>query len=863
MRIECKKPGADGAKKFHSALVFVRENEPWIKTMSNVVFVMFFALIALLGFSGFSFAGENKTSPDDATLPGNRKILFDDGWKFHKGDISLGDQIYWGWLKTGTCNQSGARSRLDDKNWRDVDLPHDFAIEGHLVPSHGVGVDHGVPEMWSIGELPTNRGFLPGDVAWYRKRFKVGQEDKGKRIYLQFDGVFRDCRVFLNDFFVGDNLSGYAPFYFDVTDFIEYGGENVLAVKVDAREPEGWFYEGAGIYRHVWMIKTDALHIQPWGIFVSSDVNPEKKSAKVSVATDLVNRYGEAKSVKLITKITDPDGNIVGRSENTADIGNWDKKTLTREIAINHARLWSLQTPDLYTANVSVWVDGKVVDTDEVTFGIRKIEYTVDNGFLLNGRPVKMKGACVHQDYAGVGVAVPNSIMEYKIRKLKEFGVNAYRTSHHPPAPEILEICDRLGMLVMCENRMASSSNEDLSQLERMIKMGRNHPSVVLWSLGNEEERVEETKQGAMIVRTMRETVKKLDPTRPVTMGMKLWGWMVQKERPVDVIINTSDEIEVMGFNYGDSGWLEYHEKRPAKPVVATEASSCLRTRACYEDNPDRCQVSEVSGQEWIRNLSKAAEKEMKLTFESPWMCGIFIWTGFDYHGEPNPFYWPATVSQFGILDLTGQPKDNAWYYKSWWSDEPVVHASRNWTLKHKPGEKLNIYVYSNCDEVELFRGDKSLGKKSMPRYGHLEWTGVDYMPETLRAVGYTDGKIAEKDLVKPAGNPVALKLIADRTTAKADGRDAVVIDVAIVDDNNNPVLWACNDVSFKISGNARILGVSNGDPMRHESEKSNVMRAFNGYCQIIIESDGKKGKAEVTAVSPGLRTGAAVIGFE
>ncbi|MHC5035212.1 MAG: glycoside hydrolase family 2 TIM barrel-domain containing protein, partial [Planctomycetota bacterium] len=439
---------------------------------------------------------EGEEAPGTAAIRGREKLLMDFGWRFHYGDF----EVHQDTSKAKAHTESpGAAVDFDDSEWRAVNLPHDFVVEGL----------HTETAAWVKGSLVAGAG-------WYRRSFRLPRSDEGRRLYLEFEGVYRNCQVYLNGFLAGTNLSGYASFRCDITDFANYGGRNILAVRVDASADEGWWYEGGGVYRHVWLVKTDGLHVAPWGVFVWSDVAEEQpEAAQVNVQTKLLNRRSEAQELTLRSTVWGSDGLEVAQVETALALGEWAEETVEQAVSVPQPALWSVEEPNLYLLTSVILVDGEAVDSVETTFGIRTVRFDPDTGLYLNGKPVKIKGVCCHQDHAGVGVALPDRLHEFRIETLKEMGCNAYRTAHHPHAPAIMDACDRLGMLVLDETRVMSSSPEFRGQLERLVLRDRNHPSVIMWSIGNEEGMVQGTPEGTRLARTMRQVVRKHDPTRP------------------------------------------------------------------------------------------------------------------------------------------------------------------------------------------------------------------------------------------------------------------------------------------------------------------------------------------------------------
>lgn len=789
-----------------------------------------------------------------------QKTNFNLGWKFHDGDLSLNGQAWWGFLKSGTCNQSGARTLLDDSEWETVDLPHDFVVHKNYTTTYHEGIKHSIPEMWSIGEYNTMRGSLKGNIAWYRKHFSVDKENEGKTVYVEFEGVYRDCEVYVNDYFVGRHLSGYTGFFFDISDFLNFGGENVIAVKVDASQYEGWYYEGGGIYRNVWLRICDNLHVANWGTFVQSRVDLATVSAELDIETEIRNKYNQTVTFTLVSKIISPEHAIAAICEDRFEAPSFRPIVFHQKCNLTSVKLWSIETPALYTLVTELYQNDILLDSYETLFGIRDIRFDPDEGFFLNGKNMKLNGVCCHQDHAGIGVAMPDSLYVYRIKKLKEFGANAYRTAHHPASPALLSSCDAMGMLVMSENRLLSSGAEDLNQLKDMVKRDRNHPSIVIWSLGNEEGRTQFSPKGGRIARTMRQTVRNLDPTRPVSAAIVLWNWIKQEHNPIETVMDTANELDVMGFNYSDEFWQQYRYLEQEKAIIITEASSGYRTRNCYDNEQNKFLVNSIPETDNAIINMERAENELEAVQTTPYVCGSFIWTGFDYYGEPVPYQWPAVSSQFGMLDLLGIPKDTAFYYKCWWKSEPMIHIGQNWTRLDK-GQKLDVFVFTNCDEAELFINGKSLSRKPVKKYHHLVWNDVTYQPGILTAKGYRNGQCFAEDRIRTAGTPFALSMESDRLTLKGDGQDSTVITISVIDESGNLVPYANNLVTFSIIGNGKIMGIANGDPKGHSPKNVSYIECFNGYCQCVVRS-GQDCPSDITVMvsSPMLESDQVVI---
>jgi len=771
----------------------------------------------------------------------------DFGWRFHLGSCSdMGIDFNFGsgstFAKTGEA-VGAVKPDFDDSWWRNVDLPHDWAIELDFDPR---------ADRYH-GYKPIGRKWPHNTIGWYRKTFHLSKSDEGRRIWIEFDGIFRDSMVWLNGHFLGRHMSGYTSFHYDITDYVNYGGENVLVVRVDASHFEGWWYEGAGIYRHVWLVKTDPLHIARWGTFIASYVRKEAGTliGELTIKTRIVNECKKDALCQLVSTILDAEGNVVGecKSKDIA-IKAWEKKEVVQKIALRNPNLWSVNSPYLYTLVQNVKEKDEVVDTYKTAFGIRTIRFDPEKGFFLNGEPLRIKGVCIHQDFAGVGIALPDRIHEFRIKKLKDMGCNAIRCAHNPPAPEFLDACDRLGMLVVDENRMMGSSPEALSQLKSMVLRDRNHPSVILWCLGNEEHVIQGTDTGARIVSTMKHLVKRLDPTRPVTVAMNGdWG------SPVSLV------CDVQGCNYIRCGDIDrYHKEHPNHPMIATETGSTLSTRGVYTNDEKRGYVNAYGTT--LPSWGSTPEEMWKFFAERPFVAGVFVWSGFDYLGEPLPYGWPCVGSNFGIMDRCGFPKDIYYYYKSWWSGETVLHIFPHWNWPGREGQEIDVWCFSNCDEVELLLNGKSLGRKKMQRYSHLEWK-VKYEPGTLEAIGYRNGEEVAKTKVETTDPPAGLRLMPDRLKIRADNRDVSIVTVAVVDSKGRIVPTANNLIEFRVTGRGKIIGVDNGDPSSHEPSKARRRRAFNGLCMVIIQSTLEPGLIKLTAESEGLNPATIVIHSE
>ena len=615
--------------------------------------------------------------------------------------------------------------------------------------------------------------------------------------------------MIVNGWFVGHHEGGYNGFRYDITDLAKCGGSNVVTVRVDASQFEGWFYEGAGIYRHVWLVKTQPVSLAPDGVFVFShfDGNVPKGPAEIHMQARLSNTTSAPADATATWEVLSPDGATLATVSRSSSVGAKARADLEQTASVPSPKLWSPENPALYKLVTTVSSGGKVVDRVETAFGIRTVGFDADRGFLLNGEPYTLKGTSNHQDHAGVGSALPDALQDFRIARLKDMGCNAYRSSHNPPTPELLDACDRLGMIVMDENRVLGSDSQHLSMLEGQVRRDRNHPSVGLWSLGNEEFDVQGTQEGKRVVTTMQELVKRMDPTRPVTCNAA-----VGNEYP-----GINEAIEVRGWSYHVGKDMDaYHREHPLQPNVGSEQGSTVSTRGIYANDPVRGYVSayDDNAPEW----AQTAETWVTYFASRPWMSGGFVWTGFDYRGEPTPYSWPCINSHFGIMDMCGFPKDNFYYYQSVWIDVPMVHILPHWNWPGREGQEIDVRTYTNCDEVELFLNGKSLGRQAAKRDFETKWK-VAYAPGALSAKAYKAGKVAAESKVETTGAPAAVELRPDRTVINASGEDVAVFTASVTDAQGRVVPLAGNSLALAVEGPGKIIGVGNGDPSSHEPD--------------------------------------------
>ncbi len=732
--------------------------------------------------------------PEDRT-----RLLMDCGWRFALGhaydaarDFNHATGYFSYLTKTGYGDGPAAKG-FDDRGWRVLDLPHDWAVE--LPFDARGGHSHGYK---AIG-----RAFPENSVGWYRKRFFIPESDLGRRISLEFDGVHRDSIVWVNGFYLGTELSGYTSFRYDLSDYLDYGGENVVAVRADATLEEGWFYEGAGIYRHVWLTKTSPLHVAPYGTFVTTDLGDD--TAEITVRTTVINEAQEAVVFDLEETLSDTSSQAIAGGTRRCELRPGEQQEFVSQYHVETPHLWSLADPALHRLNTVLCVEGDAVDSYTTPFGIRTVRFDPNAGFFLNGERVEIVGTNMHQDHAGVGTAPPDALQEFRVRQLQAMGSNAIRTAHHPPTPELLDVCDRLGMLVLDENRLMGCNEEHFRCLERLIRRDRNHPSVMIWSLGNEEWGIEGNVKGARITATMQRFAQTLDPSRVATVACS-GGWDT----------GSGMAAQVMGYNYIVQGDIDVHHAQfPWQAGVGTEETTTHQTRGVYVSDPQRGHLAPEN--RMPENVG--TESGWQFYAARPFLAGLFYWTGFDYHGEPIPTGWPVIVGQFGLCDLCGFPKDGFYYLKAWWGKAPVLHIAAHWTWPGREGQAIPVTVYGNCEEVELFLNGLSLGRQAMPVNGHLEWE-VAYAPGTLQARGYRAGQVILTTEVATAGPAAALYLTAERLRLHADGADVAVVTVQVRDAQGRLVPTAGDEIHFKLTGPGKIIGVGNGDPSSHEAEK-------------------------------------------
>jgi beta-galactosidase len=778
--------------------------------------------------------------------PGQRSS-FNQNWRFQLGEVANGQDV-----------------RLNDSKWRQLDLPHDWSIEGEFSEKHPAG---------------TGGGALPGGVGWYRKSFTLPAATKGTLVFVEFDGVYRNSEVWINGHYLGKRPYGYSSFEYELTPHLVYGKQqNVIAVRVDnSQQPNSRWYSGSGVYRNVWLTTINPLHVEHWGTYVTT---PEvtTREATVVITTKVSNRSQSAAPVNLTTIIQDASGRVVARDRQTGVTQTGSRAEVSQTLTVPAPILWSDERPYLYKVFSQLDQGGRPLDGYVTPFGIRTFRFDVDKGFILNGKPVKIRGVCNHHDLGSLGAAVNTRAIERQLEMLKAMGVNGLRTSHNPPAPELLELTDKMGFIVMDEafdvwkiQKTKFDYHLDWDQwhkrdLEDMVLRDRNHPSIFIWSIGNEVmEQWNDNPEGGRISRELRGIVRNLDKTRPITAACN--GVTVHNK------VITEGELDLIGTNYHHYKIPELQTLFPGRPLIEAETNSAVASRGSYTMPSDEirrwptkeedilklgpnyeCSAYDNSTVSW----GSAHEEHWKLIEKRDFISGMFIWTGWDYLGEPTPYPWPAVSSYFGIIDLAGFPKDPYFLYQSEWTNQPVLHLFPHWNWKQ--GETIDVVAYFNADEVELFLNGRSKGTKRK-QGGEMEvfWR-LPFEPGVLKAVSRKNGKVVLTRKIRTAEEPARIVLIPDRKTITADGMDLSFVTVKIVDRNGTLVTSANNLIKFELTGEASIAGVDNGHQISHESFKGRQRKAFHGMALAIIQAKKKPGRIVLKANSDNLRSASVVI---
>lgn len=797
-------------------------------------------------------------------------VDFTEGWKFYLGDDSI-----------------AYNTQYDDAKWRILDLPHDWSIEA----------DFSLKNPATPGG-----GALPGGIGWYRKDFVVDKFDEGKNVYIDFDGIYWNSKVWINGHLLGERPNGYISFRYDLTPYIKVGERNVIAVRVDnSKQPNSRWYSGSGIYRNVRLVTTNDLHVDLWGTYVTTPT-VTKDNAEIKIETNIKNSSDLSQTFELYSILIDKDGKEIAGINNSESVGIGENISMNQSLKVSNPILWSIDNPYLYKIVTRIEQNGKLVDEYETPLGIRYFSFDPNKGFFLNGESVKIKGVCNHHDLGFLGAAVNTRAIERQLEILKEMGCNGIRTSHNPPAPELLDLCDKMGFIVMDEAFdmwRKKKSPYDYSQyfpewherdLTDLILRDRNHPSIFMWSIGNEileqwsdinadtldlqqanmvlnfantlnkkDIDAKELHVNSLLTIKLADIAKKLDPTRPITTG--------NNETEPSNHIFRSGAMDIIGFNYHENNWVNFHEKFPNQKLIITESTSGLMSRGYYEMPSDSMNI-------WPERWDKPFDRPVHhcssydnchvpwgSTHEDTWrlvknydhISGVYLWTGFDYLGEPTPFWWPSRSSYFGVIDLAGFPKDIYYMYQSEWTNKDVLHIFPHWNWKE--GQTVDIWAYfNNADEVELFLNGLSLGKKAKEKYVYHVFWRVPFQKGTLKAVSYKDGKEVLTREVKTTGDPISIKLTADRQTIKADGKDLSFITVEALDAEGNPVPVADNLINFTIEGDGFIAGTDNGDPTDPNSLKKPSRKLFSGKALAVVQSHKKAGKIILKATSSNLK---------
>ena len=796
--------------------------------------------------------------------------LFDEGWQFTQTD-----SVKMSWFG------------YNDKTWRTLDLPHDWAIEGDFMATAPSGASGGA---------------LPGGIGWYRKHFNVTKADKGKKLFIDFDGVYMNAKVWINGHELGQRPYGYSSFRYDLTPHLNYGGDNVVAVRVDnSDQPNSRWYSGCGIYRHVYLVSTDNVHVSHWGTWVNAEVQASG-AAVFKLDVELDNETGKSKKVMVVNTLLDAAGKAVGSSSSAVKLSaGASRKAVSQSMTLKNPQLWSVERPYIYKVRTQVKVGGKVVDEYYTNTGVRSFRFDAEKGFFLNGKNMKINGVCQHHDMGCLGAAVNEDALYRQLKMLRDMGANAVRCSHNPPAPELLNMCDTMGLIVMDESfdmwHRRKTKNDyarffdkwaerDLTDL---VRRDRNHPSILMWSIGNEvleqwssadadnltaeqanlilnaghdastlAKDGEELSPNSILTRNLCNIIRRLDNTRPITAGCN-------EPDPGNHLFK-SGALDIIGFNYHHEWVKDVPKNFPGMPFIFSESVSALQTRDYYMMPSDSVRKAP---QEWWMpytdpsfqcsaydnmhaSWSSTHEQTWDVVKHNDFVGGQFIWTGWDYIGEPTPYGFPARSSYFGIIDLAGMPKDVYYMYQGEWTDRQVCHLFPHWNWLD--GQQIDLWCYyNNADEVELFINGKSQGVRTKGAHDyHVMWR-VTYEKGEAKVVARKNGKVVATDVRRTAGAPHHIRLTADKTSLAANGKSLSFVNVDIVDADGNVCPWADNQVFFELSGAARLDGVDNGNPASMERFKDNRRKAFFGRCLAVVRSAKQAGKAVLKARAYGL----------
>jgi beta-galactosidase len=778
------------------------------------------------------------------------EIDFNKGWKFYLGDDS-----------------SAKEPLYNDSKWRELSLPHDWSIESDFKKEF---------------LATTQGGALPGGIGWYRKTFKLPSNASGKNISIEFDGVYKNSEVWINGHYLGKRPNGYVSFSYDLTPYVLLPPQkNVIVVKVDnSLQPDSRWYSGSGIYRNVKLFIKSKIAIDEHGIFITT-YEIMKRSVTIEITTNMSADFDDRQPVSIVQTIVDNKGLEIVKQKPYKFSFYGPGSALIQKIQINEPILWSVDNPYLYTLKTQLYKDGKLVDEVSNAFGIRSFNFDSKNGFSLNGKPLKIYGVCVHHDLGALGAAFNKEAARRQLKILKEMGCNAIRFSHNPPASEMLDLCDQMGFLVINEafdmwQKRKNKFDYHLdfkewhkADLEAMVLRDRNHPSVIMWSIGNEiREQFDST--GTTITEELVSIIKSLDNSRPITTALT-------ETFPGKNFITKANALDVLGFNYKDYDYAELPKRFPGQKFIASETASALETRGVYQFPSDSIRI-------WPPNfkvqdtfsanpdLTSAAYDNTHAywgnTHERSWLAvkknahiaGAFVWSGFDYLGEPMPYpKFPARSSYYGIVDLAGFPKDVYYMYQSEWSTKNVLHIFPHWNWKL--GDTVDVWAYyNNADEVELFLNGRSAGtREKNDTTLHVIWR-LPFQPGTLKAVSRRNGKIVLTKEIKTSGKAARIQLIVDKKNLKADGKELSFITARVLDKNGVLVPTADNEIKFSITGNGAFAGSDNGYQADTISLKSPKRKCWMGMALAIIQSTEKKGNITLTAISPGISSASVTI---
>jgi beta-galactosidase len=772
------------------------------------------------------------------------KVLFNEEWLFARfGDMPDGSKK--------DEPEGIEKNGFNDSSWRSLDLPHDWGIEGPFRK-----------------DLPSNTGKLPWmGIGWYRKHFALSQDEKWKRVFIDFDGAMSHAKVWLNGKYVGGWPYGYASFRLDITPYLNFGKENIIAVRLENPPQSSRWYPGSGIYRNVWLVRTSPVHLTHWSSFITTP-KISSKQATVHLKTEIENQSTKSSTITVLTTIQKIGTSQVIGANQSGNIQIPVGKTMKAEldIILQNPQVWNLESPALYQANIYVKQKKRIIDSTTVIFGIRTVQFTADSGFILNGQRVQIKGVCNHHDLGILGAAINEKALQRQIRLLQEMGCNAIRTSHNPPAPELLDLCDSMGMLVLDEAFDCweqGKTQNDYSTLFKewhekdiraFVRRDRNHPCVIGWSAGNEVR-----EQGdSILIQKLKEIFISEDPTRQVTAGC---------DKPEAGFNGFQKSVDMFGYNYKPHLYAKFHQANPTKPLYGSETASCVSTNGEYffpvsDDKAKGAMNNQVSSYDLSAPWwATPPDVEFRGQDSNSFVAGEFVWTGFDYLGEPTPYWDDTSISRssyFGILDLCGFKKDRFYLYQARWRPEfPMVHILPHWNWPDRVGQVTPVHVYTSGDEAELFLNGKPLGRqKKDPFHYRLRWDSVKYESGELQVVTYKQGKKWASDSRKTTGSAVKVFLEVEQDNLKANGKDLAYINVRILDKENLIVPTANNLVRFKVTGPATIAAVGNGDPTDHHSFQSDQYRAFHGQCLLIVRSATKHGSIQIVAESDSLESG-------